>query len=60
MTRFVCNVLTAFNAGTTNVLKLGTADDDDAYMGADYITEVLSAPTVKPHGSQWALTTSRW
>lgn len=39
VTRFVCNVLTAFNAATTNVLVLGNADDDDAYMAAGDITE---------------------
>lgn len=39
ITRAVAVVKTAFNAGTTNVLVLGTADDDDALMAAGDITE---------------------
>lgn len=37
--RAVCVVKTAFNAVTTNVLIVGTEDDDDALMGSDDITE---------------------
>lgn len=39
ITRAVCVVGTAFDAGTTNVLVLGTADDDDAILAAADITE---------------------
>lgn len=39
ITRAVCVVGTAFNAGTTNVLILGTEDDDDAILAAADITE---------------------
>ncbi len=42
-TRFVCNVKTAFNAATTNVLTLGTVSDDDAFMGASDINEAAGA-----------------
>ncbi len=39
ITRAVAIVKTAFNAGTTNVLVIGTEDDDDAIMAAADITE---------------------
>ena len=39
ITRMVAVVKTAFNAGTTNVLVIGTADDDDAFMASGDITE---------------------
>jgi len=39
ITRAVAVVKTAFNAGTTNVLVVGTKDDDDAIMAAADITE---------------------
>ena len=39
ITRAVCVVGHAFDAGTTNVLILGTEDDDDAIMAAADITE---------------------
>lgn len=48
VTRFVCNVLTAFNAATTNALVLGNEDDDDAYMAADDITEGAAGTNSKP------------
>lgn len=37
---------TAFNAATTNVLKIGTADDDDAVLGAADVDETVAATTV--------------
>lgn len=39
ITRMVAVVEEAFNAATTNVLVVGTEDDDDAYMAAGDITE---------------------
>lgn len=39
ITRMVAVVEEAFNAGTTNVLVVGTKDDDDAYMAAGDIIE---------------------
>jgi len=46
-TRFVCNVLTAFNAATTNVVVLGNADDDDAYMASGDVAEGSAGTNVK-------------
>lgn len=39
ITRAVAVVKTAFDAGTTNVLIVGTKDDDDAILAAADITE---------------------
>lgn len=39
ITRAVAVVKTAFNAGTTNVLTIGTNDDVDNLMGSSDITE---------------------
>ena len=39
ITKAVCVVSKAFNAGTTNVVILGTAADDDALMASADVTE---------------------
>lgn len=39
ITRAVADVTTAFNAGTTNVLTLGTNDDCDNILGSSDVTE---------------------
>lgn len=39
ITRAVAVVTTAFNAGTTNVLTIGTNDDVNNLLGADAVTE---------------------
>lgn len=39
VTRAVAVVTTAFNAGTTNVLTVGTNDDANNLLGADAVTE---------------------
>lgn len=43
-------VLTAFNAGTTNVLTLGDGDTDDKYLAAADVTE--GTPGVYPTGGK--------
>ena len=45
ITRVVADVKAAFNAGTTNVLVIGTKDDDDAIVAAAGIDE--SSATVQ-------------
>lgn len=47
VTRVACNVTTAFNAGTTNVLVIGYSSDTDALMGASDITEGTIGTYVK-------------
>lgn len=47
VTRVACNVTTAFNAGTTNVLTIGYSADTDALMGASDITEGTVGTYVK-------------
>ena len=36
--RFIADVTTAFNAGTTNTLVVGTSTDDDAYLTSNDVT----------------------
>lgn len=43
-------VLTAFNAATTNVLTLGDGTDDDKYLAAADVTE--ATPAVYPTGGK--------
>lgn len=47
VTRVACNVTTAFNAGTTNVLTFGYSSDTDALMGSSDITENTVGTYVK-------------
>lgn len=47
VTKVVCVVETAFNAAETNVLILGNASDEDAYMGANDIAEGAAGGNVK-------------
>lgn len=47
VTRVACNVTTAFNAGTTNVLTFGYSSDTDALMGSSDITEGTVGTYVK-------------
>lgn len=44
------DVTTAFNAGTTNVLVVGTAADDDHFLAASDVTE--GTPGVTPAGGK--------
>jgi len=48
VTRAVAVVKEAFNAATTNVLVLGTEDDDDAIMASADITEGTTGTYSKP------------
>lgn len=47
VTRVACNVTTAFNAATTNVLTFGYSSDTDALMGSSDITEGTVGTYVK-------------
>lgn len=50
-------VVTAFNAATTNVLVVGTAADDDAYVAAADVTEGTAGTTVVAHSATLAAAT---
>lgn len=39
LTQVICKVTTAFNAASTNVLILGTTDNDDAFMASGTVDE---------------------
>lgn len=41
----VVNIDTAFNAGTTNVLIVGTSDDDDEFVAAGDVNEAATGAT---------------
>jgi hypothetical protein len=47
ITRVICNVKTAFNAGSANTLIIGDAEDDDALMGSGDITAGSAAVYTK-------------
>ena len=42
----IVDVITAFNAGTTNVLTVGTAADDDHYVAAGDVDESAAGGTL--------------
>jgi len=42
----IVDVQTAFNAGTTNVLVVGTSGDDDAYVAAGDVDETSAGVTI--------------
>jgi len=42
----IVDVQTAFNAGTTNVLVVGTSSDDDAYVAAGDVDESNAGVTI--------------
>jgi hypothetical protein len=46
VTHAIVKVTAAFNAATTNVLTVGTADDDDAVLGAADFDETVAGTTL--------------
>lgn len=44
----IVDIKTAFNAATTNVLVVGNASDDDAYVAAGDVDETSTGRTVVP------------
>jgi hypothetical protein len=50
----IVEVVTAFNAATTNVLVVGTAADDDAYVAAADVNEAAAGTTTVAHSATLA------